>query len=600
MAKVKPYPNWTYGIRVTEVLKYDAFILDSREAAFQLLKHKLCSAPILALPEGSEDFMVYCDASHKRLGAILIQREKRHYLYGTKCTVFTNHKSLQHILDQKELNMRQRHWLELLSDNDYEIHYYPGKANVVADAWSRKELKHENQRTSRTKMLVENLKDPEKLRTEKLEPRVDGTLCLNGRSWLPCYGGFGLSHLDPVEWKAAGMRSICRIKRLRYGVVGGSSGYAVLILILPGNLVKSRHRYAVSFSLDMGKKNRKNNMEDLIMDKYVKKARKEYLENEKIYAEAVFDDYLAIKQKKDMYKRDHDLEYDLSNKVFAEWGDDKVVLTDYEDSIPKEHNIDDEAELDTILGIDLDLFHYETPLCKAFNEFNYLLKIEVDLFTYDVPRLKVFDKDEWMDWKNLGIPWVEEKSWTNLEARFNNTIHIWQPFHFHNGKTKWPTCNSDTDRFCNGGELTGIDNNKATTEDLGSNPQNNTGNIYNEAPHKENASNDDVNPIDLNQERPPLCTIRRFEIIKYFFGPAEQFMGIKEQECDGEGRIEEDTCKAYQDIFRKMDEGWHPQHALPAQAIKKPWGYERREGSGGEWHWWMAVVGEGGEGGGWW
>ncbi|GJR78044.1 putative reverse transcriptase domain-containing protein [Tanacetum coccineum] len=145
---------------------------DKQEAAFQLLKQKLCSAPILALPEGSKDFIAYCDASKKGLGAVLMQREKviayasrqlkihkknytthdlelgavvfalkiwRHYLYGTKCTVFTDHKSLQHILNQKELNMRQRRWLELLSDYDCEIRYHPGKANVVADALSRKE-----------------------------------------------------------------------------------------------------------------------------------------------------------------------------------------------------------------------------------------------------------------------------------------------------------------------------------------------------------------------------------------------------------------------------------------------------------------------------
>ncbi|GJS75086.1 putative reverse transcriptase domain-containing protein [Tanacetum coccineum] len=117
------------------------------EAAFQLLKQKLCSAPILALPEGSKDFVVYCDASHKGLGVVLMQREKvvfslklwRHYLYRTKCTMFTDHKSLQHILNQKELNMRQRRWLELLSDYDCEIRYHPGKANVVVDALSRKE-----------------------------------------------------------------------------------------------------------------------------------------------------------------------------------------------------------------------------------------------------------------------------------------------------------------------------------------------------------------------------------------------------------------------------------------------------------------------------
>ncbi|GKF49790.1 putative reverse transcriptase domain-containing protein, partial [Tanacetum coccineum] len=120
---------------------------EKEETAFQTLKQKLCSAPILALPKGSENFVVYCDASHKGLGVVLMQKEKviayasrqlkiheknytthdlelgamvfalkmwRHYLYGTKCVVYTDHKSLQHILDQKELNMRQRRWLELL------------------------------------------------------------------------------------------------------------------------------------------------------------------------------------------------------------------------------------------------------------------------------------------------------------------------------------------------------------------------------------------------------------------------------------------------------------------------------------------------------
>ncbi|GJU25887.1 putative reverse transcriptase domain-containing protein [Tanacetum coccineum] len=96
--------------------------------------------------QGSEDFVAYCDASIKGLGVVLMQRDKcslsksrEHYLYGTKCTVFTDHKSLQHILNQKELNMRQRRWLELLSDYDCEIRYHPGKANVVADALNRKE-----------------------------------------------------------------------------------------------------------------------------------------------------------------------------------------------------------------------------------------------------------------------------------------------------------------------------------------------------------------------------------------------------------------------------------------------------------------------------
>ncbi|GJW59757.1 putative reverse transcriptase domain-containing protein, partial [Tanacetum coccineum] len=247
-AKIESIKDWASPKTPTEIRQ---FLGDKQETAFPLLKQKLCSAPILALPEGSEYFIAYCDASIKGLGALLMQRDKviayasrqlkiheknytthdlelgavvfalkiwRHYLYGTKCTVFTDHKSLQHILNQKELNMRQRRWLELLSDYDCEIRYHPGKANVVADALSRKERikplrvralvmtiglnlpkqilsaqtearKPENIKNEDVGgMLIENSKDPKKLRTEKLEPRADGTLCLNGRSWLPCYG----------------------------------------------------------------------------------------------------------------------------------------------------------------------------------------------------------------------------------------------------------------------------------------------------------------------------------------------------------------------------------------------------------------------------
>ncbi|GJZ89009.1 putative reverse transcriptase domain-containing protein [Tanacetum coccineum] len=143
-----------------------------QEEAFQTLKDKLCNAPILSLPEGSEDFVDYCNASNQGFGYVLMQRGKviayasrqlkiheknytthdlelgavvcalkirRHYLYGTKSIIYTDHKSLQHIFDPKKLNMCQQRWIELFSDYDCEIHYHPGKANVVADAFSRKE-----------------------------------------------------------------------------------------------------------------------------------------------------------------------------------------------------------------------------------------------------------------------------------------------------------------------------------------------------------------------------------------------------------------------------------------------------------------------------
>ncbi|KAK9064954.1 hypothetical protein SSX86_016337 [Deinandra increscens subsp. villosa] len=213
---------------------------DKTEAAFQLLKQKLCDAPILSLPDGIEDFVVYCDASHQGLGCVLMQREKviayasrqlkiheknytthdlelgavvfalkiwRHYLYGTQCTIFTDHKSLQHIFNQKELNMRQRRWVELLNDYECEIRYHPGKANVVADALSRKEHAkprrvralgmtiHSNLNSQVRDAQIEALK-PENLTEEglrgmekQLEEKPDGTKIFMDRLWVPVYGG---------------------------------------------------------------------------------------------------------------------------------------------------------------------------------------------------------------------------------------------------------------------------------------------------------------------------------------------------------------------------------------------------------------------------
>ncbi|GJW22305.1 putative reverse transcriptase domain-containing protein [Tanacetum coccineum] len=171
---------------------------EDQELAFQLLKQKLCEAPILALPEGNNNFVVYCDASHQGLGAVLMQREK--------CTVFTDHKSLQHILDKKELNIRQRRWLELLADYDCEIRYHPGKENVVADALSRKErikplrvrslvmtihsklpsqiLEAQTEALKEENIKAENLQGMDKA----FEVRPDGTRCIKNRSWLPLFG----------------------------------------------------------------------------------------------------------------------------------------------------------------------------------------------------------------------------------------------------------------------------------------------------------------------------------------------------------------------------------------------------------------------------
>ncbi|GJX52947.1 putative reverse transcriptase domain-containing protein [Tanacetum coccineum] len=142
------------------------------------------------------------------LGAVIFALKIwRHYLYGTKCTVFTDHKSLQHILRQKELNMRQRRWLELLADYDCEICYHPGKANVVADALSRKKrtkplrvraliltvhpklpsqiLEAQNEALKEGNVKNENLRGMDK----SFEIRPNGTRCIKNQSWLPLFGG---------------------------------------------------------------------------------------------------------------------------------------------------------------------------------------------------------------------------------------------------------------------------------------------------------------------------------------------------------------------------------------------------------------------------
>ncbi|GKB10413.1 putative reverse transcriptase domain-containing protein [Tanacetum coccineum] len=208
-AKIKAIKSWAALMTPTEVRQ------------FLGLAGYYWSAPILALLEGTEDFMVYCDASVKGYGAMLMQRDKviayasrqlkvheenytthnfelgavvfalrlwRHYLYGMKCVVFTDHKSLRYILNQKELNLTQRRWIELLSDYDCEIRYHPGKANVVVDALSHKgrdkplrgeAMKRKNVKAEHLGRLIKPI----------FEFRPDGTRCFGNRVWFPQYGG---------------------------------------------------------------------------------------------------------------------------------------------------------------------------------------------------------------------------------------------------------------------------------------------------------------------------------------------------------------------------------------------------------------------------
>ena len=141
------------------------------QESFQTLKDKLTSAPVLAPPDTRKDFVIYCDASREGLGCVLMQERKviaygsrqlrpheenypvhdlelaaviyalqlwRHYLLGNHCEIYTDHKSLKYLFTQPSLNLRQQIWMETIADYDLGISYTPGKANVMADALSRK------------------------------------------------------------------------------------------------------------------------------------------------------------------------------------------------------------------------------------------------------------------------------------------------------------------------------------------------------------------------------------------------------------------------------------------------------------------------------
>ncbi|GJX73287.1 hypothetical protein Tco_0311882 [Tanacetum coccineum] len=229
------------------------------------------------------------------------------------------------------------------------------------------------------------------------------------------------------------------------------------------------------------------------------------------------------------------------------------------------HN-DDEQEIGEIFRIETNLFDYETPLCTMFNKFNYLLKVDPKLFTYDIERTMDYE-----DYENR-LNDEPEEPWSENGVPYEIGDHICVPFHFKNGKTKWPTCSSNEDGFCNDGELPGMvrvgymtyfQDHECYNDLMDGSLKDKA--LEQKAIYKE--SRGDAKQIEREDEERhelcfdatqvmPVCNIRRFVMIKYSFGDDEKYVAIKEDEYDDLTSTSEDACRTYQEIFGEMDEGW--------------------------------------------
>ncbi|GKA43288.1 hypothetical protein Tco_0736012, partial [Tanacetum coccineum] len=228
-------------------------------------------------------------------------------------------------------------------------------------------------------------------------------------------------------------------------------------------------------------------------------------------------------------------------------GDDEVELTD-------EESFDDEVEIAEVFRINTNIFDYETPICSAFNEFNYLLKTDTGV-------------------------WTEPKL----------VKHTCEPFDYKTGCSEWPTCSWKEDGYCNGGNLPGtyiIENqlhyqdyewykalddcklkeealkNKAIMDGVINNDESccklkKKWNIYTNYDDAYEINHEDNGNKELCEiHEPPVCNIRKFIMIKYSFNDDEEYVAVKKDEYDDFIMTKRDACQAYQEIFRFMDEGW--------------------------------------------
>ncbi|GJZ45741.1 hypothetical protein Tco_0593337 [Tanacetum coccineum] len=275
------------------------------------------------------------------------------------------------------------------------------------------------------------------------------------------------------------------------------------------------------------------------------------------------------------HEADDDTGYDPSNVAFIEWlgsqffnyktmdhytkkalwiywirGDDEIELTDEEFS-------DNEDEVAKVFRIDTNIFDFETPMCKAFNEFKYLLQIDPDLLTKDIEGFKMYEeyKDDWI------YEWNRDKNdgycnGGNLPGAYiiGNSLH-YQDYEWYEALMD---CELKEQAL----------KNKAIIEGLISDDESHNNGWRRWESHEITYHNHDHDEIkyenETHDERKELCethellvcNMRRFKMIKYSFGQDEEYVAIKEDEYDDLAKTRDAACRAYQEIFRMMDEGW--------------------------------------------
>ncbi|GJV67827.1 hypothetical protein Tco_1483336 [Tanacetum coccineum] len=252
------------------------------------------------------------------------------------------------------------------------------------------------------------------------------------------------------------------------------------------------------------------------------------------------------------HEADDDMGHDPSDVAFTEClGNDEVKLTNDESS-------DNEDEVVEVFRIDTNIFNYETPLCLAFKEFNYLLKVDPNLLTKDIMGFKTYEyyKDDWIYEWNKNVPWVYDKSWLDNGIWKEPTLvkHHCKPFNYKTRCSEWPTYSWREGGYCNGGNFPSayVIGNSLHYQDL----EWKQWKVYTNYDDAYKINHDVEEREELCEiHELPVCNIRRFEMIKYSFRQDEEYVAIKEYEYDDLKRTSEDACRAYEEIFRMMDEG---------------------------------------------